>query len=234
MKVAVMQPYFFPYIGYWQLINAVDTFVLLDDVTYIKSGWINRNQILINGNPHFITVPLFKMSSNKLICETEISALNYWQKKMIKTIGLAYQRAPYFDDIFDFVSKLINVEISNLAKYVNHITCEICSFLEIDTNITSTNRHYDNCNLSSEARVIDICKNEGADVYINAIGGRSLYNRDAFAKETIELQFISSFSVEYKQFSSEFVPWLSIIDVLMFNSKAQVQSMLHNYELLDA
>lgn len=228
-----MQPYFFPYIGYWQLINLVDKFIILDDVTYIKGGWINRNCILVNNTSSYITVPLVNQSSNKLICETKIVVLNNWRNKMIKTLEMTYKRAPYFNDVFILLTKLIEYKCNNLVDYlVNHIT-EICQFLEIKTHIISTSRNYKDNELSGESRIIDICKLEGANMYVNAQGGRELYGAGSFKKELIDLRFISSRNIKYQQFGDIFVPWLSIIDILMFNSKEDINSMLQSYELIE-
>ena len=103
MKIAIMQPYFFPYLGYWQLMNIVDKFVIYDDVNYIKRGWINRNRILVEGKPFYIHVPVMKASQNKIINEMEVFVDSSLRKKELKTIELAYKKAPFFDSVYPLI-----------------------------------------------------------------------------------------------------------------------------------
>lgn len=105
MKIAVMQPYLFPYIGYFQLLNAVDMFVVFDDVNFIKKGWINRNNILVNRQKYLFTVPLKDASQNKLIKEVQI-ADDGWQEKFLKTVAQSYKKAEFFDEAFALIEKL--------------------------------------------------------------------------------------------------------------------------------
>lgn len=120
MKLAIMQPYFLPYIGYFQLINAVDTFVLLDDVNYINKGWINRNQLLLNGKAHLFTLPLQKASQNKLINQLELSNETKWKDKLLKTIETAYKKAPQFHLVFPLISQILQYPESNLSLFIHH------------------------------------------------------------------------------------------------------------------
>ncbi|MDF1594395.1 MAG: WbqC family protein [Desulfobacterales bacterium] len=232
MKIAVMQPYFFPYIGYWQLIHAVDHFVIYDDVNYIKGGWINRNRILINEKPSYITVPLHKASSFKRICDTVLQPSPFWRKNLVKTVEMNYRKAPYFEEVFPIVADLIRFEVENLSDYLVYQLKTLSKFMGINTHFRETSRYYGNSALHGQARILDICKREAATVYINLQGGQALYERNAFTQFGVELKFIKPATLEYKQFGSGHVPWLSIIDVLMFNPTRRFQTLLNSYNLL--
>lgn len=236
MKIAVMQPYLFPYIGYFQLINAVDKFVNYDDVNFIKQGWINRNQILVQGSKQLFTVPLQKQSSFLKINETFLNQNQFekWKIKFLRTIEQSYKKAPFFKEINQIVIDVLSnvkdeVTISNLAI---KSLLKVSDFLELETEFVLTSSLYNNESLKGQDRIIDICKKEEAKEYINPIGGVDLYNSEIFYKENIQLNFLKSSNIEYKQFKNEFVPWLSIIDVLMFNTKEEVKDMLNNYTLI--
>lgn len=230
-KLGIMQPYFLPYLGYFQLINAVDKYVLYDDVNYIKGGWINRNNILINGAAHLITLSLEDASSFKKINEIQIKTNNQNREKIVRTIKLSYSRAPYFDFVMPFIEKSI-LNSDNIAELNYKLIVEINKYLEIDTEIILSSNLDKNNNLKGEEKVIHINKLLGADTYINAFGGTALYDKENFKKEGIELKFLKMNDIEYKQFKNKFVPNLSIVDVLMFNSKDEVRELLNRYELI--
>lgn len=232
MKLGLMQPYFFPYLPYWKLISAVDTYVIYDDVNFIKNGFINRNYILLNNCPHVFTIPLSQASPNKIIKDIELSKEPNKIKKLLKTIQSSYGRAPYFKNVYPFIEKFILTEDKYIVTpLVAHIR-EISSYLEMETNILLSSQLNKNNEKKGEEKVIDICKFLQADVYINAIGGKGLYSKENFAEAGIELNFISSEPFAYEQFGKSFVPNLSLIDVLMFNSKEKVIKELNNYELI--
>lgn len=228
MTLAIMQPYLFPYIGYWQLIKAVDTFVIYDDVNFIKKGYINRNNILANGKEQNFTLELIGASQNKLINEIEVGNNS---KKLIKLINRNYIKAPYFEDIFPIIEDILNQNKKNIAKFIGYSLQQISNYIDIETNfIYSSNIEKDNT-LKGQDKVLEICKILNASNYINAIGGQKLYNKEDFNVKNIELNFLETEFVEYKQFKNEFVAYLSIIDVLMFNSKQVVKNMLEKYLL---
>ena len=230
MKIGIMQPYFFPYIGYFQLIKAVDKYVIYDDVNYIKGGWINRNFILLNGEKFRFNLILSGASPNKLINEVFVSDN---QTKFLKTIEAAYKKAPYFLTIFPLIDEIINFKDKNLARYVGNSIIKISEYLKINTNfIYSSEIDKKNNLLRAEAKVINICKQLAATEYYNAIGGVDLYNREAFEEQEISLHFVKTENASYKQFENEFVSYLSIIDVLMFNSVYEINEMLDDFKLL--
>ena len=222
-----MQPYFFPYIGYFQLINLVDKFVLYDDVNFIKQGWINRNRIISNNN-QFFTLQLQGASSFKKI--NEIYTGNNKQK-LVKTIYQTYSKANYFKFAFPVIEECILNKENNLSLYLEKIIRNISSYLGIVTKIIVSSNIEKDESLSGEKKVLDICKKLNAKEYINAQGGKDLYTKEAFHKNGLELYFIQSKNTPYKQFNNDFVPWLSIIDVLMFNSHEQITKILNDYEL---
>lgn len=232
MKLAIMQPYFFPYIGYFQLINLVDKFVIYDDVNYINKGWINRNRILINQEPSLFTVPLKKISQNKNINELELQDFELWKSKFFKKLEMSYKKAPYFDMAYDVVNKSLNRNYKFINELNLNIILSICEYLQINTQFVSTSVDYQNSNLKAQERIIDICKQEKASNYFNPIGGVELYSAELFRKNGINLSFIKSNEIVYNQFGSKFTPFLSIIDNLMFNDIYTIKKQLLSYELL--
>jgi hypothetical protein len=230
MKLAIMQPYLFPYIGYFQLINAVDKFVILDDVNFIKKGWITRNRILVGEKDFLFSVPVSKASQNKKIYECELSE-GKWRDKLLRTIEFAYKKAPFFNDCFGTISLILTKEETNLASWLTFQLNTICSYLEIKTIIVETSRIYSNQHLKAQDKIIDICNQEKAEIYLNAIGGKLLYKTDDFKKNNIKLRFLNALEAEYPQFNNTFVPFLSIIDIMMFNNENSIQNLLNKYEL---
>jgi len=232
IKIAIMQPYFFPYLGYWQLISAVDKFVVFDDVNYIKRGWINRNRILLNGKDYLFTLPLKGASQNKLINEIEVDGLNKWVEKFVQTIEAAYKKAPQYISVFDLLCRCFEYEEYNLSAFVTNSIKAVCSYLYIKTEIIPTSTIYDTRELKKDEKILSICRQEKATGYINPAGGQELYDKEKFLQNGIELSFLKMKSFKYRQFDNEFIPALSIIDVLMFNEKEEVQKYLLKYELL--
>lgn len=233
MKLGIMQPYFFPYIGYWQLMNAVDIYVIYDDVNYIKGGWINRNRILVNGNPNYFNVQLKDASPYKKINEIEVNNDEISKRKMITSIELNYKKAPFFNDAFPIIKDIILQDERNLAKYLIYSIKKIAQYLDINTKFIVSSELEKNNELKGKEKVLSICKLLGASEYYNAIGGQELYDYDSFAKNDIVLNFVQTNDIKYKQFKNEFVPNLSIIDAMMFNSKDDVKKFLLNYELIN-
>lgn len=234
MKLAIMQPYLFPYVGYYQLINAVDKFVVYDDVNFIKQGWLNRNNILVNGKPSLFSVPLENQSSFTKINGTMINLKLYpiWKKKFLKTIEQNYNKAPFFKEVFPIIKNTFDIETNNLSVLAINSLKIVSNYIGITTVFEDSSVIYQNQNLSSQNRVIDICIKENAATYINPIGGLELYSKTDFLEKNIILNFLKSNKIIYNQFNSEFTPNLSIIDVLMFNDVNAIKEFLTNYELI--
>lgn len=231
MKLGIMQPYFFPYLGYWQLINAVDKYVVYDDVTYIKGGWINRNNILLNNSSHLITLSLVNSSSFKNINEIEITRDSIKLEKLLKTIKVAYMKAPHYKEIMPIIEKLVRTN-TNIANLNFNSIIEINKYLNIQTEILLSSQIKKDNKLKAQDKVIHINEILGADTYYNAIGGQTLYSKEIFKEKGINLRLLKMNELRYKQFNNEFVPNLSIIDVLMFNKKETIQKYLDNFCLI--
>ncbi|AYN00500.1 WbqC family protein [Chryseobacterium sp. 3008163] len=233
MKAAIMQPYFMPYIGYFQLIKAVDKFIIYDDVNYIKQGWINRNSILVQNRSYMFSLPLKDASSFKKINEIELNEMLFpkWKIKFFKTIE-AYKKAPHYYIVRQLLEKIFHMNEGRINDLIYQSLVEISEYLDMKTIIERSSIVYKNSELSGAERLIDICRCENADVYINPLGGQELYNKNYFSEHHIKLYFIKANPVEYKQFNNVFIPWLSIIDVMMFNSPEEINIMLDNFELL--
>lgn len=233
MTLAIMQPYLFPYIGYWQLINAVDTFVIYDNIQFSKKGWFHRNNILLNGEKKLFSMPLKKDSDslnvvNRLISNEADNEII----KIIRQIENTYKKAPYFIDVFPLIKEIFQNNEKNLFKYIYNSVIKVCNYLDINTEIVISSTVNIDHHLKSQDKVIALNKALYATKYINPIGGIELYNFEDFKKENIELQFLESNVPEYKQFSNEFIPYLSIIDIMMFNRKDEIKEMLKEYELI--
>ena len=224
-----MQPYFLPHVGYWQLINAVDKYVIYDDVNYIKGGWINRNKLLLDGREFMFNLILCGASPNKLINEVLVAEN---QSKLIKTIEGAYRKTPYFDKVFPMIKRIIEYENKNLARFVGNSIIQIADYLQFNTTFIYSSGLQKNSLLKAQEKVLHICSILQATEYFNAIGGLKLYNQAGFEANNVKLRFLRTHSIEYKQFNNPFIPNLSVLDVLMFNSVGEINNMLNKYELL--
>jgi hypothetical protein len=227
MKLGIMQPYFLPYIGYFQLMNAVDEFIVYDDVEYTKKGWINRNRILVHGNGAYITLPL-KKASDFLDVKDRFLA-DTWptdRVKLLQRVTEAYRKAPQFAQAFPLFERCVSNDESNLFAFILSSLQEVKTYLGIATPVVVSSSMGLDRTLRAQDRVLATCQKENADHYINPIGGVGLYSRNDFAARGIELQFIQSTPVTYPQFDHAFVPWLSILDVMMFNSRSEVKRLL--------
>lgn len=232
MKLGIMQPYFIPYIGYWQLMNAVDKYVIYDDVNFIKGGWINRNRILINGIPGYINVPMQGSSPNKHINEIAVNTDERIAEKNLHTIRNAYKKAAYFEEVYPLVEKIVKCRETNLALYIAESFKVINNYLGITTELLLSSDLKKNCELKGQDKILHICDLLGATEYYNAIGGQQLYDRKIFKERQITLKFLQTDNIIYKQFTNEFYANLSIVDVMMFNSREEVMEMLNRYTLL--
>ena len=211
--VGIMQPYFMPYIGYWQHINAVDTYVLYDDVNFIKRGWINRNRILNNGKEYLFTLPLLNASQNRLICEHKFVD-EADKQKLWGVVSNAYRRSPEWKNVSELMKEIILFPSMDLTEYIYNATVKVCEYLDIKTKIMLSSELDNDKTLKAQHKILDICKMLGADIYINPSGGVDLYDDILFAEGGVELKFIFPVLNEYEQQAEEFIPGLSMIDVL--------------------
>lgn len=233
MTVGIMQPYFLPYIGYFQLISAVDKFVIYDNIEFTKKGWINRNRILVNGKDDYITLPLKKDSDFLNVNQRFLTeSWNIDRIKILNRIKESYRKAAHFKEVFLLIEEIMLFNASNLFDFIFFSIQEVTKYLEINSSfIVSSSISIDHT-LKSVQKVLAICKELKAEKYINPIGGTELYNKETFQNSSIDLRFIKTNPILYKQFSNEFVPWLSILDVMMFNSRDKVRAYLNDYSLV--
>lgn len=228
MKLAIMQPYFMPYIGYFQTMAAVDTYVVYDDVQFIKGGWVAHNYLLVGGRKQMFSIQLKGASPNKLFTEIEIGD-NF--KKLTHLLQLNYCKAPFYHEAMPILEEIFSFEDKNLSRFLFNSYQKLFYHLGITTNIIlSSSFHKDN-SLKGKDKVISICKLLGADTYYNAIGGQSLYDKNEFKKNGIELKFVSTNDIVYRQFNYPFEANLSIIDVLMHNGKEKTRELLSQFTL---
>jgi len=227
MKLAIMQPYFLPYIGYFQLIAAVDSFVVYDNIKYTKKGWINRNRFLLNGKDAFFTLPLRKAPDDLDVVDRELTD-SFNRTKLLNQFRGAYAKTPQFDAVFPLLQRIVSHEDNNLFGYIHHSIREVCAHIGIPTPIWVSSTIGINHDLKAQDKVLALCKACEAQTYINPIGGVELYSREDFTAQGVDLKFIKSRPFEYSQFGAKFVPWLSIVDVLMFNPIERVQDAVFN------
>lgn len=234
MKIGIMQPYLFPYIGYYQLVNAVDEFVFLDDVSFINKGWVNRNNILVSGKATLFTVPLSGASQNLLINEIDHAMTDKWKENFLKTLTYNYKKAEMFTSVYELVKEILYTEDRNIGGIAKKSIVQVFSYLDIPKKIIWSSTVYAKNELKGEDRILSICKTMGCTHYYNPIGGIELYSRTRFAKNGIELKFLKPGMVPYGQVSgNEFVPGLSMLDVLFNNSAKKVNEMLNQYTIID-
>lgn len=232
MKLAIMQPYFMPYIGYFQLIAAVDTFIVYDNIKYTKKGWINRNRILQNGTDAMFSIPLKKDSDSLDVVKRELAA-DFNRDKLLNQFRGAYRKAPYFEQTFPLLERIVRYEDVNLFRFLHHSIVRTCEHLEINTEIRISSEIAIDHDLTGQDKVLALCEAVGAATYVNAIGGMQLYSKNVFWERGIELKFIKSIPFEYPQLGNEFVLWLSIIDVMMFHPIEAIRTCIKtNYELI--
>lgn len=230
MKLGIMQPYFFPYIGYWQLMNAVDKYIVYDNIKYTKKGWINRNRILSNDKDVYISLPLKNDSDYLNVCERQLSGV-FNRNKLLRQIQECYRKAPFFNDTFLLIQNIILFESNNLFEYLYNSIKLICSYLEIKAELIQSSSIEIDHSLKNSEKVLSFCERLNASDYYNAIGGKELYDKEIFIRKGVHLSFLQSRDLVYRQFGNSFIPNLSIIDVLMFNSLDNVKKMLDEFDL---
>jgi hypothetical protein len=226
-----MQPYFMPYIGYWQLLAAVDEFVVYDNIKYTKKGWINRNRYLLSGKDALFTIPLKKDSDYlNIVCRSVAGEFD--RDKLLNQLTATYKRSPCYDQVFPIIRSIVKIERSNLFDYINNSIRVTADYLGITTPIVISSTIDIDHGLQGEDKVIALCQARGADAYINAIGGKGLYSKLTFERHGIDLRFIQTRPISYLQEGGAFVENLSIIDVMMFNSRESIRNMLGEYDFV--
>lgn len=229
MTLGIMQPYFMPYIGYWQLMAAVDQYVVYDDVNYIKGGWVSRNNILLNGERHMFTITLNGASPNKLF--NEITIRDDF-RKFFRMLESAYKKAPYYQPTMALLERICSYPNRSLGEFMLHSFRFVLDYWDIHTELLLSSSISKGNTLHGKDKVKHICHILGADTYYNAIGGQSLYDKQEFLQNGINLYFLQTNDIRYPQFNNDFVANLSIIDVMMFNSPEQTRQLLTQYTLV--
>ncbi len=234
MKTAIMQPYFLPYIGYFQLIHSVDTFVVYDNIKFTKKGWINRNRFLNQGKVEYFTINIAKDSDYLNVNERKIAPIFFQRekKKLIEKIRQNYQKAINYEEFSQILLSILNYDNNNLFEYIYNSIIKIVKYLQIQVEIIKSSDISIDHSLKKTDKIIEICKSLGTTTYINAIGGRELYSKEEFLKENIELKFIETRNIVYSQLDNHFYSNLSIMDLLMHNTKDIAKEMLKSYELV--
>jgi hypothetical protein len=234
MKIAIMQPYFLPYLGYFQLISAVDSFVVYDTIQYTKKGWINRNQMLRNGAAVMVSLPVKKGSDYLDVVDRKL-ADDFDPKALQNQIAGAYRMAPYFSSTMPLIESILQYRSANLFDFLFHSLRQCCEHLNIATPLMRSSAVEKGPSLlKGQDRVIDICRRLSGDVYINPPGGRALYAAKDFKAERLALQFIRPRLRSYPQIGAGFVPSLSILDVMMFNRPDHINgTLLKDFDLGD-
>jgi len=252
MKLGMNQPYFFPYLGFYQLVSAVDRFIVYDNLNYIQYGWINRNRFLVvGGEPTYFNAVTEDSSPNRKIRDIRLSAKSNWRRKLLNTFFLNYKKCPFFDETYAVIEPIIRSEVDSLSEMATRSIVEVCKHLQIETEIVE-NPLYEELESLLERdnlaeafpsiklrqrerkvyRVIAVCHMLKADRFVNAIGGQALYDKDEFKANGIELNFLRSKDEPYLQTTESYHPGLSIIDVLMNCGREGTIERLQNYELI--
>jgi hypothetical protein len=224
MRLAIMQPYFLPYIGYFQLMAAVDKFIILDDVNFINRGWINRNRIPINDQPHWLTVPLVKASQNRLINEIDIVIDDGWKVKMLRIVKASYATAPFAESMLSLFSRMVADAEGSLSSFLCRTFEQVTTYIGIDVCIEPTSAIYPKEGRKGQQRILDICLREGATSYVNLPGGRNLYDKDMFASAGVELMFLDpNLRALPLRYSGQEGPVFSILDLMMLNPPSAIR-----------
>lgn len=218
-----------PYLGYFQLMAAVDKYVIFDDVNYIKRGWSARNNILVNGQKHLFNIAVEGGSQNNLY--TQVKVIDDFSR-LRKTLEMAYKNAPYYNETMNILEQVFAYEDRRFNHFMRNSYSIILDYLGIETELLFSSDLSNNKDLKGKDKILDICLLLGANEYYNAIGGQELYNRQEFADNGIKLGFVEPMLLPYPQLSKEFISGLSIIDMLMMNSKEDAYKHISNCHII--
>jgi len=231
MTLSGNQPYFLPYLPYWQLIYASDVFLIADDFNFIENSWITRNRLLIQGTPHYFHLDVSKQSSNKPISDLSLAPQSKCKDKLLRQLFLEYRHSKNFDDAYSLLEFILSYPDNNLARFISNSILIILEYLEIKTTVHYTSEYHPDDHLKNKDKVVWFCNQCSADSLINLPGGRELYDPSYFLEHGIDIKFINSSFPRYHQKSSTFIPGLSILDIIMNCSRTEVQDMLPAFSL---
>lgn len=228
-----MQPYFLPYIGYFQLIRAVDEFIVYDNIQFSKKGWFHRNRMLQNGRDEYFSLTLKKDSDFLDVRDRRLS--DSWpadSDKILRKIRENYRKAPHFEEVYPLVEQVFRFADTRLFDFIFFSLQTVCRYLEITTPLTISSTLEIDHSLKSQDKVIALVKKAGGSIYLNPIGGFDLYDPADFSAEGLTLQFHKARPFSYPQYGNEFVAWLSVLDLMMFNSREQVIGWLDHFDII--
>jgi hypothetical protein len=235
MRIAIMQPYFFPYLGQFQLIHLTDRFILCDDVQYIRHGWINRNRILTrNGEYQYIIVPLASHSSKTPIKQIQLAEGSRWKETILRQVTCYRKKAPYFERVYQLLAECLAPDETNITKLNGYCLQAVCEYIGLPFTLEISSElslDYSNVHATGDW-ALRICEQLGATAYFNPPGGIGLYDKEIFHRHNIQLHFVKPVLKPYSQFNNSFLPGLSVIDIMMFNDPSAIKEMLNDYQLL--
>ena len=230
-----MQPYFFPYIGYFQLINSVDRFIFFDDVQYIRHGWINRNRILKpDEGTQYFAGSLQKHSQKTIIKDIRLQEDDVWKTKIFGQLDHYKKRAEFYTQTIGLLKECLNTKETSITRFNGHCLRVVFEFLGIPFKVEiSSEMDFDYSKVTGPGEwALRICEQLKADEYTNPLGGKELFNRNQFEGANIKLSFLSSVLTPYSQKRQNFEEGLSIIDVLMFNGPEETRKMVDKFEVI--
>jgi hypothetical protein len=234
MKLGLMQPYFFPYLGYFQLMKCVDRFIFFDTPQYERRGWMNRNRIVsINEGFSYITVPVIKAPQKTPLNKILIDETQDWRRRMISQMAVYKKLAPYYKETLSFFSQIINTRFSSIAELNIASAVGVFDYLGLPLDyvvLSALNLNFEEINAPDDW-ALNITKALGYDEYINAPGGKAIYSSAKYADNNIRLRFINPSLAPYVQLPGRFESGMSIIDVMMFNPPERIREMLDDYTL---
>lgn len=228
--VAVMQPYFFPRLAYFQLINESDTFVLFDSAQMIVKGWVRRNRIIdysTEAGWSYINVPVSSLSRSQSIGDVLIDNTKEWRLRIRRQLE-NYSKAPFYSETTALVSDCLDIGAVKLVDLLDHAIRLTADHLGIETKFN----RYSNLGIEREGNegpgdwALLAAKHCGASTYINPVSGRLIYDDSKFERSGLNLRFLEDEPEIYSQNLKNFLPRLSIIDTLMFNGKDDTSLML--------
>jgi hypothetical protein len=235
MRIAIMQPYFFRYLGQFQLIHLTDRFILCDDVQYIRHGWINRNRILTgNGEYQYIIVPLASHSSKTPIKQIQLAGGSGWKETILRQLACYRKKAPYFERVYQLLTECLSPDETNITKLNGNCLQAVCEYIGLPFTLEISSElglDYTNVHTTGDW-ALRICEQLGATAYFNPPGGIELYDKEIFHRHNIQLHFVKPVLKPYSQFNNSFLPGLSVIDIMMFNDPSAIKEMLNDYQLL--
>ncbi|ULC60556.1 WbqC family protein [Flaviramulus sp. BrNp1-15] len=234
MKLGIMQPYFFPYLGYFSLIDATDFWVVFDEVQFIRHGWVERNRVQnSDGGWQYIKVPLVKAPRQNLIKDTFIRFNENWESKILAQLTCYKKKAPYYNQVINLLEKIFEKKNKDITSLNILVLKKVCEYIGMEFNydvFSQTEMDFSSTIKKPGDWALQISKYYEASTYVNPYGGIDIFDRENFQKEGIGIKFLKNNLDIYNQRNKKFEPGLSIIDVLMFNSPKETKKLIESYK----